>query len=293
MLQLCSSTTLTRAQPAPLRHARRLRSACTRIATVANTSSTAQVLKALQNPSGADVSKHLRHAAVHVQVGRDTTAWLESALVPRVLAILRSLPSGRPPKQAVEVCAAATAVLNNILAGLQTSPQVSHFRQLLAADQAACAALVHWGMARPEASERLPPALHSKLCYDANIVPQLASVLHDHPFWTPLTVCCSFLVAMERDVVPLVHYNPQLASWDVQEAASPGVVERLLRVAVRQPCGEPLPCHSRAAALRQSLVQAWLCVAASGSARCELRRALCSSVEGITPCVACPPGYQA
>jgi hypothetical protein len=209
-----------------------------------------QVLKSLSKTGSKDIAKNLRQAAA-VFVDEDSTAWLDSDLLPRVLAILRSLPSGRSPKDAVAVCAAAMAVLNNLFTGLFSSAQDLHrFRQLLKADQAACAALVHWGMARPEASEKLPPG-QRQWRHDVGVVPESADE-PEHPFWTPFTYCCSFLVVLETTGVRasggsvIVPYRPQLAEFNVQDAASPAVVERLLRVIVQHPCGAVPPCLSTA-----------------------------------------------
>jgi hypothetical protein len=201
------------------------------------------VLKSLSKTSSKDLAKDLRQAAA-VLVDEDSTAWLESDLVPRVLAILRSLPSGRPPTEAVAVCTAAMTVLNNLFTGLHFSAQgLRRFRQLLKADQAACAALVHWGMARPEASEKLPPG-RRQWRYHTSVMPDSATGEPEHSFWTPFTYCCSFLVAVDTLDFDACSsnirspYNPQLADFNVQEAASPAVMERLLRVVIQHPCGE-------------------------------------------------------
>jgi hypothetical protein len=199
-----------------------------------------QVLKDLNKSSSADLAKRLRRAAAYLNVDDESSGWLGSGLVPKILAILRSLPLGRPPRRAVEVCAAATAVLNNLLINLRTPELLHQFRQLLKADRAASAALVHWGMARPEASENLPPPRFPALRHDVSEVPDLAAAAADHPFWTPFTICCCFLSAMDIVVVANAQYHPQLAGWDVQEAATPGVMERVLRGAIQHPCGAPL-----------------------------------------------------
>jgi hypothetical protein len=207
-----------------------------------------QVLKALTKASGADAAKHLRHAAAHLYAAKDTSPWLNASdLVPRVLAILRSLPSGQPPRAAIATCAAAAAVLHNLLLGLHTPHQLSQLRGQLEADQAACAALVHWGVARPEASEQLPPAQRSKMRLGGHLAPEEAVGVTEHPFWTPFTMCCLFLAVVDvtevkTDAYALPCYSENLASWNVPEAATPDVIGRLLRVAIQHPCaGTRLP----------------------------------------------------
>jgi hypothetical protein len=213
--------------------------------------STPQVLKSLNKTSSKDLAKHLRQAALVFVDGNASSAWLDSDLVPKVLAILRSLPSGRSPKEAVVVCSAAMAVLNNMFTGLKTPTEMDQFRQLLKTDQAACAARVHWGMARPEASEQLSPGFWSLWCGDATTIPESARGDIEHAFYMPLTACCSFLMAVEteagsaaRSVPSVMRYRPQLVEFNVQEAASPAVMERLLRVAVQHPCGACLSSSS-------------------------------------------------
>jgi hypothetical protein len=53
------------------------------------------------------------------------------------------------PRDVIASCAAATAVLHNLLTGLRTTHRLRQLRQLLEADQAACTALVHWGTGPP------------------------------------------------------------------------------------------------------------------------------------------------
>jgi hypothetical protein len=201
-----------------------------------------QVLKSLSKTSSKDLVKHLRQAAA-VFVDEDASEWLHTPLVPRVLEILHCLPAGRQPTEAVILCAAAVAVLNNLFTGLYTSELTNQFRQLLKVDQAACAALVHWGMARPEASGKLPSGKRWWRC-DSSSVPEDVINTPEHPFWTPFTTCCSFLAAVETrtatcssDSLTTTPYRPHLVEFDVQEAASPAVVERLLQVAIQHPCG--------------------------------------------------------
>jgi hypothetical protein len=198
-----------------------------------------QVLKALNKSSAADQAKHLRQAAGHLHADQGASRWLASGLVPQVLAILHSLPSGRPPKDAIEVCTAATAVLTNLLMGLEAPEHLTQFHALLAADQAACAALVHWGMAPPEASRQLPPARRPKLL--ANVmVPETAAADAGHPFWTPFTTCCSFLVVVDVSVATVKKPTQPDKSWisnfGMQGAVTPGVIAQALRVAVQHPC---------------------------------------------------------
>jgi hypothetical protein len=207
-----------------------------------------QVLKALAKASAADVAKHLRHAAAHLYAAKDTSPWLDASdLVPKVLAILRALPSGHPPKEATATCAAAAAVLNNLVMGLHTPRHLSQLRGQLEADPAACAALVQWGMARPEASEQLPPTQWPKMRLGGELAPAEAVGVTEHPFWTPFTMCCLFLAVVDvtefkTDASALPCYSPNLASWIVPEAATPDVIGRLLRVAIQHPCAGTLLC---------------------------------------------------
>jgi hypothetical protein len=223
-----------------------------------------QVLKALNRPGTADQAKHLRQAADHLHADHDASRWLGSGLVPQVLAILHSLPSGRSPKEAIEVCTAATAVLSNLLLGLDTPEQLHQFHALLRADQAAFAALVHWGIVRPEASEQLPPARRPKLLAGFT-VPEAATANVGHPFWTPFTTSCSFLVALNIVMHSMGSPTTPYISWILLGnlgAAMPGVIAHALRVAIQHPCSTPLcsRVHDRCVRLSAQLfAHAWLC----------------------------------
>jgi hypothetical protein len=191
-----------------------------------------QALKALDKSiSGADAAKHLRHVAAALKKERDTSRWLDSAdsAALRALAALRSLPAGRPPKEAAEVADAAAAVLNNLFTGLRAVQHIQRFRVLLAADEAACSALVLWCMDQPGSTEQLPPGQQAAWRPPAGAGPQQA-------FWTPFTNCAGLLGAVSMAVDISSQYTAEV-HLNLTAAANPRVVERLLRVAIQHPCG--------------------------------------------------------
>jgi hypothetical protein len=134
-------------------------STCQRIDQLAQTSAyplAAQVLASLADPSGQAVAQALRAAAASLAEAGTGGMWGDVGLLPRVLAILRSLPAERSANEAVEVCAAASAVVGNLL-DHNDRPQLR--RQVTAAvleDDRACRALLRWGITNPEASKQLP-----------------------------------------------------------------------------------------------------------------------------------------
>jgi hypothetical protein len=196
-----------------------------------NRTQTEQVWNALANPSSPDAAKHMRQAAVALLRGADSSRWLDTPLVPRLLSVLRYLPGAHSPKEAAQVCAAAVAALNNLFAGLPRPEDRDWFCTMLAADDAACCALLHWGVHCPEASEQLPP--------EAQIVPlsyqaQTAGTGKSAPYWTPCTRCMTFLLYVASscntaEVARLLR--------SIKEGVTPAVVERVLVVVVQYPCG--------------------------------------------------------
>jgi hypothetical protein len=201
-----------------------------------------QVLNRLANTKRADLAKALRHiAASSLLTGPDTPALLCSGLVPKVLAILRSLPSGRPSRDAIAVCIAATAVLNNLSVSLATPTDRRAFSALLQADAEACCAVAHWGMAQPECAEKLSASDQPEWRQALAAVPEGADDIR-HPFWTPFTLCLGFLGINLAGVTFEAHHLAWAALWPeaaLEAVAAPSITERLLRAAAEHPCGRP------------------------------------------------------
>jgi hypothetical protein len=207
-----------------------------------------QALKALgESVSSADVAKHLRKAATILSREDDTSSWLESDLVaPKVLDILRALPARCPPQEAVEVCAAAAAVLHNLFTGLHAPTHIQRFRTMLAAEEAACSALVHWCMDQPGSTEQLPPGQRVPWRRQAALLPAGAAGRAQSSLWTPFTNCACLLAAVRAqapDAAEARHHKGALRTF--RAAATPTVVERLLHVAIQYPCGRLRCQHSQ------------------------------------------------
>ena len=197
-----------------------------------------QVNDAVDKATLGHAANHLRQAAACIlkEAILESSAMFDPTLVRKVLGILRALPGRHSLMEAIEVCASAAAVLNNLYACLgqsDLSDALRHqFRSLLAADEKACSGLVHWGLARPESAKKL----HSGqvICWALQDDP----TLRDHartdrllpsPIWTPLVLCSSFLA-----LVP-TQDQPKLCSA-FAEAANPITIRSLLQVAAQHPC---------------------------------------------------------
>jgi hypothetical protein len=194
------------------------------------------VLKTLAKPSSPDLLRHLQLAArtfVHGAPEACLSRAVGSDLVPRLLAILRSLPSHPAPDETVAVCAAATAVLNNMMFACNPQ-QAALLRDVILADEDALCEVVRWGIAGPTATEQLPPGHEVYVTAVGDFVPGEAVMQHrqrcSHQFWTPLTICSYFLVALHCS--RRWHQGPALA-----QATAPVVIQRLLRLASQHPCG--------------------------------------------------------
>jgi hypothetical protein len=204
-----------------------------------------QVLNRLASTKHADLAKILRHtAASSLLTGPDTLALLRSSLVPKVLAILRSLPSGRPPRDAIAVCMAATAVLNNLYTSLLTSNDRSALSALLQADAEACCAVVHWGMAQAEYTVQPPVSDQLEWRHELLLFgPEGADDMR-HPFWTSFTHCLAFLTKNMDGSNFRVDQDSWSQLWPqalLEALAAPNIIERVLRVAAEHPCGRRPP----------------------------------------------------
>jgi hypothetical protein len=216
--------------------------------------------------SAARTAQYLRLLAALLRDSADgTSSWLssDSALVPKVLAILRSIKSGCAPDEAVTICSSAVAALHSVLTGLRQADDICTFCALLQADSEACDAVVLWGLARPECSEQLPPGNQLPPRIDLKMCPPGSDAAKlDHPFWTHLTVCGSFLVALDNALAGKAGahksarsepHGVELQAGLLQKAASLDVVERLLLVAIQQPCGKYSLCAAAVCAAQFSL----------------------------------------
>jgi hypothetical protein len=196
--------------------------------------SAAQALKVLADAPGTDTFNHLAQLANLLSKEDEPSRWLRSDMVPRLLSILRSLPASHAPAEAAYVCAAAVAALNNLFNGLRRHPEHSRqFRAMLAADDAACRALVRWGLAFLEASGQLPRGRAVFVPCDGSFIPD-AALTRLHPFWTPLTCCLCFLSSICAD--PSIPADQRLP-WGFKGLITPDLVERAMSVGVQYPCG--------------------------------------------------------
>jgi hypothetical protein len=199
--------------------------------------------------SAARTAQYLRLLAALLRDSADgTSSWLsstDSALVPKVLAILRSIKSGCAPDEAVTICSSAVAVLHSVLTGLRKADDICTFCTMLQADSEACDAVVLWGFARrPECSEKLPPGNQLPPRIDLKMLPPGSDAAKvDRPFWTHFTICGSFLVALDdalvgRSGTPKSALNAKEKAGLLHQAATSGMVERLLLVATQHQCGK-------------------------------------------------------
>jgi hypothetical protein len=198
-----------------------------------------QALKALPNATGPDLARHLRQVGLAFSVSNDDSSrWLDTDLLPAVLSALRSLPGGRSPADAVEACAAATSVLANLAVDLRLPRHREALLAALAADAEACRALAHWGVACPQADDQLPPGCEAHMGHDVLSVPAGVTSSARHPFWTPMTHCATFVTSL---VIMTDMEGPNSGTFrsHFKEAATPGVMERLLTLAARFPCRTP------------------------------------------------------
>jgi hypothetical protein len=205
-----------------------------------SSASAAQVLKKLANPSSPDAAKHMRQVALYLSKEGDTSKWLDSTLVPKLLGTLQSLPANHPPQEAVQVCAAAVAALNNLFTRLSRPDDRARFRAMLAANEPALHALVHWGICCPEAAQQLPQALDPHMgCQGQALAlgPDGDRIVQQRsPFSTPLTYSMALLVPL----VLLVTTEPaglEQLQAALKEAVTATAIERLLLSAVATPSG--------------------------------------------------------
>ena len=165
----------------------------------------------------------------------NTSAWLDSPLLPRLLAILRSLPATQTPQAAASLCAATTAALNNIYHGLRYPRNNKDcFLAMLSADDAACQALLHWGLICPEATELLGQERDVAMANDSLLMPFTIPKGNEHLFWSPFTCCLAFMAFVAMDPNDSSEIK-QMACF--KGAATPYVIERLLRLAAQHPAG--------------------------------------------------------
>ena len=214
----------------------------------------AQVMKALENPSGPDTGKHLRHAAAAfnkdtcaLSTNEDKRRWLNLDVVPKFLSTLACLTPTQPTSEALPVCAAAAAALLNIQVVISAPSATTTFLSMLVADKAACRALVHWGIACPEASQQLPQAhnIRPTIC-EAALVRGVYGLLlrpRSDQLWTPFMVCMSLLVTANGAIAAGGLVDSPSLNAAMREAATAGVVERVLGLAAQDPCGEGLPLN--------------------------------------------------
>jgi hypothetical protein len=202
----------------------------------------AQVLKELEDPCSPGIIATLRRVARSLSHSQaDTTKW--QCLLPGLLGVLASLPAGRPPSAAAEVCAAAVCALNNLYKPIHyVAPASDAFRTTLAANEAACRAIVRWGLACPEASEQLPPGAGAVFVYDLTSIPEHMLDAEGRAFWTPFTLTTAFLTILSLTPGASTPGQVKLHARIVG-AVTPNVVERLLRVAVEYSCSAcpPMP----------------------------------------------------
>jgi hypothetical protein len=112
---------------------------------------------------------------------------------------------------------------------------------MVMADDAACRALVRWGLSCPKATEQLPPDQAVFVPHEvfSSVLPDAASTSLGHPFWSPLTCCILFLCATAADRShPVAPGLPR----SVQSAITPELMERLMRVGIEHPCGRAPVC---------------------------------------------------
>jgi hypothetical protein len=182
----------------------------------------------------------MRRAAVALLQEADSSRWLDTPLVPRLLSALRSLPGAHSPKEAAQACAAAVAALANMFAVLPRPQDRDRFRAMLAADAAACCALLHWGVHCPEASEQLPPGQAVPLASRA-LTAHVGTDASD-PYWTPCARCMQFV----SDVAFSDAAEEAGLLRSIKGGVTPAVVERALVVAVQYPWGRSLLCRTNA-----------------------------------------------
>jgi hypothetical protein len=201
---------------------------------------TSQVLKALASPNSAHAADDMRQAAAALFEDADSSRWLHTPLVPRLLSALRSLPGACSPKEAAQVCAAAVSALNNLLAGLPRPEDRARFRAQLAADSAACCALLHWGVLCPEAAEQLPPGQDVPWAYPSH---SLSTGATGEGSWSTRAKCIAFIAVIAAYVAA-----PEIADLlrSFKEGVTPAVVACVLGVAEQHPGGtNPLLVDAR------------------------------------------------
>jgi hypothetical protein len=201
----------------------------------------AQALQALaDHPTGTQTIPHLVHLASRLSEEHDTSHWLGSDLVPTVLSVLRSLTTTQPPLHATRVCAAAVAAINNVFRGLDHPDLCRQLHATLTSDDRACRALVHWGISCPTSSKQLPrdQTVFVPRGADVALLPDNVTT-RDHPFWSPLTCCVSFLCAIAADPsIPAEQRLPRA----IQGAINPDLMERVMSVGIQHPCGGAPAC---------------------------------------------------
>jgi hypothetical protein len=218
-----------------------------------------QVLEALASPSSPAAAEHLRAGAQHLVEGGDVARWLDAGLLPKLLAILRALPSpGRSPRQAAEVCAAAAAVISNLLDRLEGLRQRSEVQDAVLADDEACCALVRWGMTTVEAAQELPPGQGRHLPAHAHAIARRPGQLQSqgNSFWTPLTMCMYAVVLLHRrggceaDAGDLDSTSgsdaPEGDGAYLEQAVAAPVLQRVLQLAIDTPGSEAPACSHHA-----------------------------------------------
>jgi hypothetical protein len=201
-----------------------------------NNAQIAQALQALASPSSLlDASKHMRHAAAALFKEADSSRWLASPLVPRLLSALRSLPGTCSPKEAAQVCAAAVCALNNLFAALSRPEDRDRFAVMLAGDRAACCAMLRWGVECPQASEQLPPGHGAPMAYKGQSV--LMGIDGTHPFWSPRTRCMASLTMLTADLA-----SPEVTNLlrSFEQGVTPDLVECSLGVVSEHPLSASL-----------------------------------------------------
>jgi hypothetical protein len=153
------------------------------------------------------------------------TLWLDGGLVARLLRILRALPSECHTPHAAVVCAAAAAVITNLLVGVDGTPTVHRVqaKKQLSGDAAAMMALLQCGVLHPSAAQQLPAdcTMHLERC--TQLAPNQGwTGAQCRRFWTPRAICMQAMFLMK----------PALPG-----ALLPAFLEQALAIAIASPCG--------------------------------------------------------
>jgi hypothetical protein len=204
-----------------------------------------QVLEVLSgDPSNPEIPTALRVAASSITYETQAALplWLEGSLVKDLLNILKDLPPRNlGTHEAAETCAAAAAVLANIIyVARACMPGTTIWTSIVA--QVSCPdvleAVVQLGMVGPAALEPLPPerevhvepSLHSY----RGVALQVQASRTAAQFWTPLRVCSYLLAQVLLDpatTATLVSSTPTQLQGTLAPILDTGVFRHLLLTA--------------------------------------------------------------